>query len=117
MIMARTASFVVKADASLTKGRFTWVHMALIAALASVGTSWFYQTPVIAAKAEQLPKVEQRLNKVITKDVPRLKAQIGCEHARGETALASAYGAGPDPDYIGNCPPISTVKDLGKPKS
>lgn len=115
-MMAQTAKAVVQADAALTKPRFTLVHVAMCMGLASILTSWFYQTPVIAAKADQLPVVQHKLQVVVTKDVPRLKRQIGCEHARADTAIASAYGAGPDPDSIGNCPPISTVANLGKPK-
>lgn len=115
-MMAKAASVVVKADEGLRRPRYTLVQVFVLCSIASVATSWFYQTPVITAKADQLPVVQHKLQVVVTKDVPKLKQQIGCEHARADTAIASAYGAGPDPDMIGNCPPISTVANLGKVK-
>lgn len=62
---------------------------------------------VVAQKTAQVVKLK-------TQDIPKLKAQIGCEAKAKEVALDAATGAGADLSNLPDCPPISSVSKLGK---
>lgn len=70
--------------------------------------SWWYGTL-------HLTQSDAKLHVVETVDVPKIKALAGCQ----SVALAQAkdQAASPiiqDPSQIQNCPPLSSIKNLGK---
>lgn len=75
--------------------------MLLAAALSSLATSWFYQTPRLHQKEQRLEVVEQKI-------VPHLQDVAGCQTVRARVATslaqASENGASVDLTDIPHCP-------------
>lgn len=77
------------------------IPLLLVAVFSSLATSWFYKTPELHQKEQQLEVVER-------KEIPKLKDIAGCQTARARiaTRLAddSEHGWNVDLSNIPNCP-------------
>jgi hypothetical protein len=62
----------------------------------------------------KLDRTQATLTRVVTKDVPKLKAVAGCQTARADAAEAALATDAVTP--ILNCPSPASVQNLGKPK-
>jgi len=106
------------------RARFGWSWLYHHIGVAGFGLVMFFlgaawnnhdatQEAVQPLKVQVVQKSVQ-LQKLKTQDIPKLKAQIGCENRAKEVALEAATGAGADLSNVPNCPPISAVSKLGK---
>lgn len=87
------------------------VPILLVAAFSSLGTSWFYQTPVVTKKAEELPKVQAQAAQVpvLKKALKAVTCERGvARQAAGQASAAVFDDSIPLPDLEkakhGNCP-------------
>jgi hypothetical protein len=100
-----------------THERRYWLGLVAAAALVGFGIGNGHTTQgAVENISTQLGQRGAQLHQLEAHDIPKLKAQVGCEHVRAQTAIAVARDGRDAPDLsdVPTCPPIAAVKDLGK---
>lgn len=65
--------------------------------------------------AQKNGQQQATINKLVQHDIPKLKAQAGCEHVRADVATEAVISRiSGDAADIPDCPPMATVSNLGK---
>lgn len=98
-MMSADAPRSSRIDEAITKR----IPLLLVAVVSSLATSWFYKTPELHQKAEQLEVVEH-------KEIPKLKDIAGCQTKRAQVAtkqvVLSEAGGDVHLSDIPNCPKL-----------
>lgn len=94
--------------------------LLVVAAVSSLGTSWFYKTPELHRKAAVLQKVESQTLPAVTKQLAQAKTenrQLSCDKDRAVKVAVQGILAdqqpgidAPDWNDLSPCPKVAQIK-------